>query len=190
MSQSENRPVALAHTPRFVVGYHGCSRETQEKILAGEPFIESANEWDWLGAGVYFWEYAPARAWEWARQNSDEPAVIRARIRLGRCLNMLDTKHFDDIRTVYRFVKNEVARQKLRMPENKPDGRRFLDQRVINLYCRVHGELTGRPYQTVRACFPEGDPVFPGSGILSKTHVQIAVRDPSCIADVRPVYSW
>lgn len=36
-------------------------------------------------------------------------------------------------------------------------------------------------FQTVRGVFTEGDPAFPGAGIQSKTHVQVAVRDLDCI---------
>lgn len=190
MPRSRKSSVLPAYAPRVVVGYHGCSEQTAGAILAGQPFHLSANEWDWLGEGVYFWENAPTRAQDWARQRfGAEAAVLEARIRLGRCLNLLDTKHFADIVRVYYTIVAELSAQGLPVPENKPDGRRYLDQRVLNLYCRIHGDITQRPYQTVRGCFPEGEPIFPGSGILSKTHVQVAVRDSRCIERVRLVYS-
>jgi hypothetical protein len=184
------RRIRLAYAPHTVVGYHGCSEQTASRILAGgESFVPSANEWDWLGEGVYFWEYAPERAGEWARQRyRSRAAVLEARIRLGRCLNLLDTKHFTDIRRVYDVFVTELADTGLPVPENRPDGRRYLDQRVVNLYCRLHSEETERPYQTVRGCFPEGDPIYPGSAILSRTHIQVAVRDADCMKRIRRVY--
>ena len=39
-------------------------------------------------------------------------------------------------------------------------------------------------FQTVRAAFHEGRELFPGSYIASHTHIQIAVRDLSCIKGV------
>jgi hypothetical protein len=36
-------------------------------------------------------------------------------------------------------------------------------------------------FQSVRGIFAEGTPAFEGSGIRLKSHIQIAVRDPSCI---------
>jgi hypothetical protein len=189
MRRSDRSKAPPAYAPRFVIGYHGCSEQTATRILAGEPFLASANEWDWLGEGAYFWENAPTRAQEWARQRfGAQGTVLEARIKLGRCLNLLDTKHFADILRAYHVIAAELTSQRLPIPENKPDGRRYLDQRVLNLYCRIHGEVTRRPYQTVRGCFPEGEPIFPGSGILSKTHVQVAVRDARCIERVRLVY--
>jgi glycosyltransferase involved in cell wall biosynthesis len=42
---------------RFVVGYHGCDQSILEDILLGKSEIKrSANDYDWLGNGVYFWE--------------------------------------------------------------------------------------------------------------------------------------
>jgi hypothetical protein len=191
MPRSERSRASLVYAPRYVIGYHGCSKSTAARILAGEPFVPSANEWDWLGEGVYFWEYAPARAGEWAQQRfGPQAAVLEAKIKLGRCLNLLDTKYLAGIQRAYHLTVKELTDLDLPVPENRPDGRRYLDQRVINLFCRLHGEETGRPYQTIRACFPEGGPVWPGSGILTKTHVQVAVRDVACIDRVRPVYSW
>ncbi len=46
-------------------------------------------------------------------------------------------------------------------------------------------------FQTVRGAFVEGDPVYEGARIHAKTHVQIAVRDPSCILGYfRPAASY
>src|SRR5438094_563430 len=57
---------------RTVVGYHGCSRTFAADLLAGrismEQWRSSQNDYDWLGGGIYFWEHAPGRAWQWVRQ--------------------------------------------------------------------------------------------------------------------------
>lgn len=42
---------------RTVIAYHGCDVETAERLLSGEPFKPSQNDYDWLGEGIYFWEY-------------------------------------------------------------------------------------------------------------------------------------
>lgn len=41
-------------TASFVLGYHGCEQEVGEQILCFDPFRLSANDYDWLGSGVYF----------------------------------------------------------------------------------------------------------------------------------------
>jgi hypothetical protein len=35
----------------------------------------------------------------------------------------------------------------------------------------------------VRACFQEGEEIYPGSAIYNKSHIQIAVRDTSSIVE-------
>jgi hypothetical protein len=182
------RRVRLRRAPRTVVGYHGCSRETAERILAGERFIPSRRAYDWLGEGIYFWEYGPSRAYEWARQKFDaEAAVLQAKIQLGRCLNLLDVEHFDDLRGAYDLAQQQAHSTGKELPRNREDGRHDLDQFMIEFYCRIQVEEQSLPFQTVRACYPEGAPVFPGSKILTHAHVQIAVRDDSCLSQVRRV---
>ena len=57
---------------RIVVGYHGCEEEFARDLLLESVKIPewkpSRNSWDWLGHGIYFWEYTPARALRWARE--------------------------------------------------------------------------------------------------------------------------
>jgi hypothetical protein len=40
---------------RTVIAYHGCDARVADRLLAGEPFRKSRNDFDWLGEGVYFW---------------------------------------------------------------------------------------------------------------------------------------
>lgn len=168
-------------TPRTVRAYHGCTQTVADAILSEGAFRVSENVYDWLGRGVYFWEYAPYRALEWARlvalERGDKPAVIGVTIRLGRCVNLLDTEHHE---ALVRTHKRLVLQYGDRLPKNTARGGHFLDRLVIDEYC---DELAaaGRTIQTVRGSFAEGEPIYPGSKILSKAHTQIAVRDRSCI---------
>jgi hypothetical protein len=57
---------------------------------------------------------------------------------------------------------------------------RDLDCAVLNFALRDE-ESSGLGAQTVRGVFVEGEAAYPGAEIYVKTHVQIAVRDPSCI---------
>src|SRR5437667_12577817 len=80
-----SRKPQLVTAPRTVIGYHSCSQEAAEQILAEQRFLPSTKTYDWLGEGVYFWEYAPYRALDWAilrcARLGGEPAVLRATIR-------------------------------------------------------------------------------------------------------------
>jgi hypothetical protein len=178
----------LHRAPRTVVGYDGCSRETAERILAGERFAPSRRAYDWLGEGIYFWEYGPFRAREWAEYRfGSNAAVLEVTIRLGRCLNLLDIEHITQLgeaheRAVLRSKLSEAA-----IPENRDDGRYYRDQFMIEFYCQLQAEEGRALFQTVRGCYPEGKPAFPGSKSLSRAHVQVAVRDDSCLTRTRLV---
>jgi hypothetical protein len=143
-----------------------------------------------LGEGIYFWEYGPFRALEWAeRRFGAGVAVLEATIRLGRCLNLLDIEHLSRLSQAYERAVHEASTRGTAIPENTHDGRHYRDRFIIELICAIEVESGSLPFQTVRACFPEGEPAYPGSRILSRTHVQLAVRDPSCISRVRMVTS-
>ncbi|MGW1419847.1 hypothetical protein ACWAT4_06960 [Bradyrhizobium manausense] len=174
----------------FVLGYHGCDRSIAEKLLAGSPFEASTNNYDWLGAGAYFWENDPLRAMRWAEKLRDrpgkngkikDPTVVGAVIDLGLCLDLTTQSSLDVIRTAYDglVTVSEVAKQAL--PENIDELRRPLDCAVINY---LYESLPEPKFQTVRGMFVEGGPLYPGAFIQRETHVQIAVRDLSCIQGV------
>ena len=77
--------------PQFIFGYHGCDRALGEAVLAGKETLNpSINGYDWLGAGIYFWENAPERALEWAKNCVSNPrrskGLIKEPFVLGRLL--------------------------------------------------------------------------------------------------------
>lgn len=179
--------------PHFVLGFHGCERELQENVLAGTTkLLESTNDYDWLGSGVYFWEQDPSRAIQWARDNHSkgrikEPAVLGAIIDLGRCLNLMNYKHLDEVKQSYYVMIKAMELRKLPLPENTNVGknsdllRRKLDCFVIKMLHSLR-ETNGQPeYHSVRAVFPEGEPLYPSAGFREKNHIQICVRNPNCI---------
>jgi hypothetical protein len=85
---------------RTIIGYHGCDRLTAERVLLGRGRLSpSQNDYDWLGGGIYFWEYGPERALDWARavckrhpNRIRQPAVLGAIIHSGVCFDLLDVR--------------------------------------------------------------------------------------------------
>jgi hypothetical protein len=83
---------------RTVIGYHGCDQSVVDSIINRNGHLKrSENRYDWLGKGIYFWEFGPSRANEWAIQRVKDgsntikvPAVLGAIINLGRCFDLLD----------------------------------------------------------------------------------------------------
>lgn len=162
--------------PQLIFGYHGCEREVAEKVVLRKDLLHpSENRWDWLGTGAYFWEGAPERAMDWAKRNCKDPAVLGAVIGLGNCMNLMDV----DSQALLQQTYQSFRAQKVELPINS----KFchdLDCSVVNATCEYLAGR-GRAYDTVRGAFPEGDPVFADSKILTMTHVQICVRNPEVV---------
>lgn len=97
--------------PNLVIGFHGCDRETCNKLLAHPDQIKKSEKpYDWLGHGMYFWEYNETRALEWAedyvkRKKIKEAAVIGAVIDLGNCCDLLDSKYIEVVSAYYTLMK-------------------------------------------------------------------------------------
>jgi hypothetical protein len=168
---------------RIVFGYHGTEPAFAERLIRGEVAVTdwspSTNEYDWLGQGIYFWEYAPERARQWAGKGG----VVGAIIRLGECLDLTEFGHTALLATAYDGFVHKRRRHKKAIPENRGK-RRDLDCAVINYLVEQTLRESGTVIQSVRAPFLEGEPVFPGSAILRESHVQVAVRDMSCILGI------
>ena len=178
---------------RMIVGYHGCDRSVGERVLLGNGTLKASNnDYDWLGTGIYFWEHGPQRAlefaeWKHRRGEIGEPFVLGAYIHLGQCFDLTDTVATGLAGTYYHAMERKLARSGLPMPENRPAGNQDFDLVLRRLDCAVLNftlsalASMGMSHDTVRGVFPEGEPAFPGAKIHTKTHVQIAVRNPACI---------
>lgn len=180
---------------RTIVAYHGCDAAIADRILTGESFLKSENAYDWLGSGVYFWEFGADRALKFAdfqRQFGKvrTPAVVGALVQLGNCFDLMDTRFTSELKSAYNQAKRAWPSGQT-LPKNKgqtPDKKqRLRDCAVLNLYFTAMEEA-GITYDTVRCAFVEGPTAFPGSAIRRESHIQIAVRNPACILGVfRPM---
>ncbi|MFL5354130.1 hypothetical protein [Archangium sp.] len=178
---------------RMVVAYHGCDAGVAERLLGGASLEPSQNAYDWLGEGIYFWEYGEDRALQFAQEQVERgrvrtPAYVGALIQLGDCFDLLDTRFTSELAAAYVPWMESQPPEKLPLPRNAgpaPDYKlRYRDRAVLDWYLEFLEQEEGRRYDTVRCGFLEGEPVFPGSGILKQTHIQLTVRNPSCIVGV------
>lgn len=185
---------------RTIIGYHGCDAHLAAAVLAGElQLTPSANRYDWLGAGIYFWEHGPQRAYEWAIEQArlfghkvKRPSVLGAKINLGVCLDLLDTANTRLLSTYYVQFRSFIRHRQSHLPHNRdapgshPGDKvlRFRDCAVIDFATKAVAQARGIRFQTVRGVFLEGKPAFPGSKIMLKSHLQVAVRDYSCIQEL------
>jgi hypothetical protein len=161
------------------IGYHWTSVQAAQRILSS-GFQASRNEYDWLGDGAYFFQDAPARALEWARRRfGDDAAVVGAEIDLDDCIDLLDVIWQQVISRCYDRYHAMLQDAGLPLPRQTRGAHR-VDRSVMN-YVAQTIRRRGLSVTAVRAVFAEGDPLFPGSALLSRSHVQIAVREPSAI---------
>jgi hypothetical protein len=158
------------------------------------PLRKSDQKHDWLGGGTYFWESDSQRALEWAEEKQQHklcnvPFVVGAVIDLGNCLDLTLRSNLDLLERVHADFAAAQERAGFAMPENRDSPRvksknkvmRTLDCAILN-YVHQMNKQAGLPeFDTVRGVFVEGDPAFAGSQIFRKTHIQIAVRNESCI---------
>jgi hypothetical protein len=178
---------------RLVVGYHGCTEGFAKGLLLGKKPVRdwqpSTNDWDWLGHGIYFWEHAPERALRWARERyrtrRQRPAVLGAYIQLGRCFDLLNEPITSLLGEIYERLAQTCAVEGGSLPQNRGrEGKlRELDCLVINT-CIAEMRQRGTEYDTVRGAFLEGEPVYPSAGFSHESHIQVAVRNSSCILGV------
>jgi hypothetical protein len=181
----------------FVLGYHGCDRDVGESLIAGTPFIASENDYDWLGPGVYFWEANPRRGLEFAQElqrwrkgkasEIKEPFVVGAVIEMGFCLDLTTSTGIQAVVATHQDFLDFCSKVNADVPVNA-GGRdlvfRKLDCAVIGHVHKIRQAAGLQAFDTVKGVFLEGDRIYPESGFFEKTHIQLCVRDLTCIKGV------
>ncbi len=176
---------------RYVLGYHGCDATLARSIASGRRDLEASdNDFDWLGHGRYFWEDSPKRALEWAttesrkrRSQIKKPGVLGAVIDLGNCLNLIDVEFIEVVRKAHSRLTAiaQDAGQVLPRNSGKDFGARRLDCAVFEALHQFRIDEKLPAFDTVRAFFVEGEPLYPDAGIRRLDHIQVCVRDPKQI---------
>ena len=168
---------------RIVTGYHGTGIQAANAVIR-DGFLLSQNSYDWLGDGVYFFQDAPNRAWEWAHsRHPDDPAVVGADLELADCMDLLDNAWIPVLADAYNAYIG-LLKETGRTPPAQTGGAHRLDREVINYAIGVLSQ-SGIEISCVRGAFAEGRPAYPGSALYDRTHVQISVRDVSkCVRQV------
>ncbi len=156
----------------------------------GFPSAQSTNDDDWLGHGIYFWEYAPQQAWWWAerRYGAEDTAVVGALVRLGRCFDLLDPSNAALLKQAHAGLSAVMSAAGKRMPENA-NNHKYLDCAVFN---RLYAKLAraGLAPDSCRAVFVplqvrKGLPrLWIRSGVFEGAHIQLCVREPKNIMAV------
>ena len=184
---------------REVYGFHGNTRSRIERTIR-ENFVREGQSGDWLGAGLYFWQDAPNRAWDWAKNIARRDSLAKPTEEMEEyqvmVVRLQTNDHWIDLieqsSWTTRFHRAANAMVVGGWLPNQPNAidpgnlqRPMLHKRdyaiielAINLAFADHIAV-----DAVRCAFVEGTPVFENSAIFDKTHVQITVRNPDVIVE-------
>lgn len=185
---------------QIFIGYHGCSKETAEKLV-NSPKVEvtfSKNKYDWLGNGFYIWENSYDRALDFinsklerAKKNGEpdfEPVVIGVTYTLGNCLDLTTVEGLSLLKTGFepyeKLVKNgKQVTLKNKSPKKNGDILiRDLDCFVINLVVAAwNNKYQSNPIDSARGVFWEGEDLYETAGFKTKNHIQICIKNAQCM---------
>lgn len=173
------------------LGYHGCEKSLARDLILGKyPMSSSVNSYDWLGAGIYFWESDPQRAYEFAKETKKckDPFVVGAIINLGYCFDLTQRNDIDLLTSAWTnlVISNieegsSLANKASTRGENGELMLRYLDCYVINSLHDFNKNNGIRPFDSVRAAFWEGREIYPTAGFRGKSHIQLCVCNPDCV---------
>lgn len=186
--------------PSFVLGFHGTEKSIVDEVVAGKTnhLKKSDGKYEWLGHGIYFWENDPQRGLEWAqignaKNKIKEPDVAGAIVDLGRCLDLTTRMGLDEVAEAYATLHDSYAKAEKNLPLNaggKNQFKRELDCQVIQALHLYRKDNDLPPYDSVRAPFPEDDPLYEGASFRIRNHIQLAIINTDCIRGYfRPIIS-
>jgi hypothetical protein len=174
--------------PAFVLGFHGTEKATVDAVVKQQDRMHlapSTKSYDWLGHGVYFWENDPARGLEWATTGKKNgvikrPDVVGAIIDLGRCLDLTTQTGLQEVQLAFHVYRDLMSAAQLPMATNRKGKDRVLrdlDCAVIETLHQMRKDQGLPPYNSIRAAFPEDDPLYSDAGLRAKNHIQLCVLD-------------
>lgn len=189
---------------RLLVAYHGCDITTRDDLVSGKlaHLDHSKNPYDWLGPGAYFFEGDVERAFMFARASHNNPAkmytakpigtpaVVGAILRVQHWLDMTTQDGIKEFTFAYPSLLAGLAATGSPVPKNAAASEddadiilRKLDNAVFTFIhdIRANNSPPSPSFQAVRGAFYQGPEVAPKSGFRAGTHVQLALRDNSCV---------
>jgi hypothetical protein len=183
----DDEPFEYHDYHRTIVAFHGTTRAVAEHLVDGGDFVPSGNTDDWLGSGIYFWEYAPKQAWWWVKtfKMKSEPAVVGAMIRLGNCFDLLDPDNVQLLKRLYSGMVDQWSAEGTAGPSNFRH-RRNIECAVFNFH-HARAAAIGKPIDSYRSVYvptAKSKRIWKGTWIYEEAHIQVSVRNPRNILAV------
>lgn len=121
-----------------------------------------------------------ARGMQFNRKRIGTPFVLGAIIELKNCLNLVEAESLAILKKTYLEMEQQCKDAEKELPLNRGDNRR-LDCAVLR-YLKIAGQRDPTLcFDTVRCAFSEGEPIYPGTTITTRNHIQICVINYECI---------
>jgi hypothetical protein len=183
-----------------VVGHHGTTAESAEKLASRDFRPLSDRKPKWLGSGLYFFEnnlgladtYARAKA----RNERSRPAIFWAEIDITDCLDVTIYEGQLRLRRAHAVLKARAEKSGIPLKTQAPfemldgevrtgrvdewmGGLNRLDHQVINEAIDLGRKQEGVTFDVVRGIFIESGPIYPTSFIFEAAYVALCVRDPA-----------
>lgn len=149
--------------------------------------------------GMYFFEGDIDRALVFAKNSHENPekmytrkaigtpAVVGAILCIKHCLDMTTQRGIRSFGEALESMTQSFTRAGMAMPTNEPAHPgdrdillRNLDASVFNLIRQARFDTGMEPIQAVRGAFYQGEELAPRSGFRKNSHIQLALRDPTC----------
>jgi hypothetical protein len=184
---------------RFVTGYHGTLLDHARQMEQGQ-LLESASDARWLGTGIYFFENNFEQAIHWATlrgtQARKPPAVLKAKINVGTCLDLTKSTWQVIARSAHQILESTWEENPDARKDQKPlslfggvvragyrgdwkdYGKNQLDFQVVEKAIQIARDQKNVTLDTVRGVFIEDSPLYNNSWFFESAHVAIAVREP------------
>ena len=111
--------------------------------------------------------------------------MIQATIDLDGCMDLADGTWNSVFAEFYDEFLARLKASGRELPV-QANGANRLDRQVINFAVQLLADA-GTEVRSVRHLFLEGHPIYPGSALIDRAHVQIAVRDLRAISNIMEV---
>jgi hypothetical protein len=188
---------------QLVIAHHGCDITLRDDLVSGRVshLEHSKNKYDWLGSGAYFFENDFDRALLFAENSHKNPikrytakpiatpAVVGAVLCVSRWLDMTTQDGIHEYLNALKPMLKGFEEKGKEPPTNHAASNddtevllRELDRSVFDF---IHQARDGKPelpdFQAVRGAFQQGNKLSENSGFQENSHIQIALRDNTCV---------
>lgn len=159
------------------IGFHGTNIDSANSILSSNKFLDSQDEEEWLGTGVYFFENDVQQAvnYIYKAKKVANYKSIQVNINTNKLLNLVDTKTNEQFNN---FAKKFQNRYKTRKDHTQ---RKLINAVILDAMYKLE------PYEVVRGVFPVPNTNYAPRTNIQPMQIQVCVRKHDCISNIKEV---